>query len=115
MALEISLRDLTNRVGLGHVCTVTRLLSLLVVGLLIAAVVEAASVRGYSRRDGTSVQPHVRTNPDGNPFNNDGFPGNDNPNTGKITSGDQQRSLDRYHGGRGGLGGSGISQNPFDR
>jgi hypothetical protein len=28
------------------------------------------SVRGYTRSDGTYVQPHVRTNPDGNPYNN---------------------------------------------
>ena len=43
----------------------------------------AASVQGYTRRDGTYVAPHQRTNPDGNPFNNYGFPGNYNPTLGK--------------------------------
>jgi hypothetical protein len=42
--------------------------------LSIAAVSGAASadvyVNGYYRSDGTYVQPHVRTNPDGNPYNN---------------------------------------------
>ena len=28
------------------------------------------NVRGYTRRDGTYVQPHQRTNPDLNPYNN---------------------------------------------
>jgi hypothetical protein len=82
----------------------------------------AASVRGYYRKDGTYVQPHQRTNPDGNPFNNYSFPGNYNPNIGKVTPGDPQRYLDRYYGGQGnsGYGSQGSSgrpgtyQNPFD-
>jgi len=55
------------------------------------------SVRGYWRRDGTYVQPHVRTHPDGNPYNNDSFPGNYNPNTGKITPGNPATYLHRYY------------------
>lgn len=39
-------------------------------------------VRGYYRRDGTYVQPHVRSSPDGNPYNNYSYPGNTNPYTG---------------------------------
>jgi hypothetical protein len=27
-------------------------------------------VNGYYRKDGTYVSPHVRSNPDGNPYNN---------------------------------------------
>lgn len=33
-------------------------------------------VRGYFRKDGTYVQPHYRSAPDGNPYNNWSFPGN---------------------------------------
>ena len=54
-------------------------------------------VRGYYRKDGTYVRPHYRTAPDGNPYNNYSFPGNYNPNTGRITPGDPQKYLDRYY------------------
>jgi hypothetical protein len=43
-------------------------------------------VRGYYRKDGTYVQPHYRSRPDGNPYNNYSYPGNTNPYTGKTTS-----------------------------
>jgi len=54
-------------------------------------------VRGYYRSDGTYVQPHVRSAPDGNPYNNYSFPGNYNPNTNKITTGDPDAYLRRYY------------------
>ena len=54
-------------------------------------------VRGYYRKDGTYVRPHYRTAPDGNPYNNYSFPGNYNPNTGRITPGNPQTYLDRYY------------------
>jgi hypothetical protein len=44
-------------------------------------------VRGYTRKDGTYVQPHWRSRPDGNPSNNYSFPGNTNPYTGKVAPG----------------------------
>ena len=44
------------------------------IALSVAAVSGAAfadvQVKGYFRSDGTYVQPHVRTNPDGNPYDN---------------------------------------------
>ena len=54
-------------------------------------------VRGYYRKDGTYVRPHYRTAPDRNPYNNYSYPGNYNPNTGKITTGDPQKYLERYY------------------
>jgi len=45
------------------------------------------SVPGYYRKDGTYVQPHQRTRPDSNPYNNYSTPGNYNPNTGRTTPG----------------------------
>lgn len=54
-------------------------------------------VRGYYRKDGTYVRPHVRTRPDGNPYNNYSFPGNYNPNTGEITRGNPETYLRNYY------------------
>lgn len=73
------------------------LTAVLMAGLVVATDALAGSVRGYHRRDGTYVQPHYRTNPDSNPYNNYGYPGNYNPNTGRITGGDQNRYLDNYY------------------
>ncbi len=55
------------------------------------------NVEGYYRKDGTYVQPHVRSAPDGNPYNNYNFPGNYNPNKGQITPGDPNKYLERYN------------------
>ena len=55
------------------------------------------NVKGYYRKDGTYVQPHVRSAPDGNPYNNYNFPGNYNPNKGQITPGDPNKYLERYY------------------
>lgn len=54
-------------------------------------------VRGYWRdsdHDGakdTYVAPHQSTNPDSSLRNNYGYPGNYNPNSGTITSGDSNK------------------------
>jgi hypothetical protein len=57
-------------------------------------------VRGYFRRDGTYVQPHYRSNPDRNPFNNWSFPGNINPYTGRIAPGNPDTYLKNYYNRR---------------
>ena len=67
------------------------------ISFLTVSLAEAGWVRGYYRRDGTYVQPYYRTNPDGNPYNNYSFPGNYNPNTGRITSGNPDTYLDGYY------------------
>ncbi len=56
---------------------------LIVIGL--AGTVDAGStrVRGSTKRNGTYVQPHVRTSPDGRKSNNWSTQGNINPYTGK--------------------------------
>jgi len=54
-------------------------------------------VNGYYRSDGTYVKGHYRTSPDGNPYNNYSFPGNYNPNTGKITGGNKSTYLKNYY------------------
>lgn len=52
-------------------------------------------VNGYMRSDGTYVQPHYRSNPDGNTFNNYSAPGNINPYNGNSGSSYQQPSNPR--------------------
>lgn len=80
--------------------------ALLVLSLLPEAMAAQSRVRvrGYFRRDGTYVQPHYRTAPDGNPYNNYSFPGNFNPNTGRITAGDPAKYLERYYRERSSVG-----------
>lgn len=50
------------------------------------------SVRGYIRKDGTYVQPHHRSNPDGNRYNNWSTEGNSNPYTGREGTQDPQNN-----------------------
>lgn len=51
-------------------------------------------VQGYTRKDGTYVQPHYRSSPDGNPYNNWSTKGNVNPYTGKSGT----RNMDQNYG-----------------
>lgn len=54
-------------------------------------------VKGYYRKDGTYVHPHYRSKPDGNPYNNWSYPGNTNPYTGKIATGNPDTYLKNYY------------------
>ncbi len=65
-------------------------------------------VRGYFRKDGTYVQPHYRSDPDGNPYNNWSFPGNTNPYTGKVAPGNPDTYLKNYSGCSYGSGSSSL-------
>ena len=59
--------------------------------ITISAVCNAqVRVKGYYRKDGAYVRPHVRSNPDGNPYNNWSYPGNVNPYTGKVATGNPE-------------------------
>lgn len=54
-------------------------------------------VSGYYRKNGTYVQPHYRSSPDGNPYNNWSYPGNVNPYTGKVATGNPSTYLYNYY------------------
>jgi len=54
-------------------------------------------VSGYYRKDGTYVIGHWRSRPDGNPYNNWSFPGNINPYTGRIATGNPETYLKNYY------------------
>jgi hypothetical protein len=71
------------------------------------------SVSGYTKRDGTYVQPHMRTAPDGIKTNNFSYQGNVNPYTGKVgTNPDSSPNYGRsgYYGNAGGGYGGGYYQ-----
>lgn len=53
----------------------------------------AVWVNGYTRSNGTYVQGHYRSNPDGNPYNNWSYPGNTNPYTGVTATGNPSTYL----------------------
>lgn len=75
----------------------------------------SVSVKGYYRKDGTYVAPHMRSAPDGNPYNNWSYPGNTNPYTGKVAPGNPETYLDNYYNRKGGTNSSpstNISPNP---
>jgi len=48
---------------------------------MVEKVEAAVRVKGYTKKNGTYVAPHYRSNPDGNPYNNWSYPGNTNPYT----------------------------------
>lgn len=62
--------------------------TLLMASLALVLLGSAASadqfVNGYMRRDGTYVQPHMRSSPDSTPLNNWSTQGNVNPYTGAV-------------------------------
>lgn len=57
----------------------------------------AVHVNGYYRSNGTYVNGYERTAPDSSPYNNYGYPGNYNPNTGSITGGNPDTYLNNYY------------------
>ncbi len=65
--------------------------------LTIFELVAQVHVRGYYRKNGTYVQPHVRSSPDGDPYNNWSYPGNVNPYTGKVATGNPDTYLRNYY------------------
>jgi len=60
------------------------LLLLIGASLIQGGVSAQVSVRGYVRRDGTYVAPHMRSSPDSYKFNNYSTKGNVNPYTGAV-------------------------------
>jgi hypothetical protein len=60
-------------------------------------IAESGSVRGYYKSDGTYVQRYSRSSPDRRPYNNYGYPGNYNPNTGSFSRGSSETYIDRYY------------------
>jgi hypothetical protein len=66
---------------------ITALLLALTLSLAASAHAGDVYVNGYTRQNGTVVQPYVRSAPDGIPSNNYSYPGNTNPYTGRVAPG----------------------------
>jgi hypothetical protein len=66
--------------------------------LLCQAAAADTYVRGYTRSDGTYVQPHYRSDPDGDPFNNYSSRGNTNPYTGQRGTVDPFKAPSKPYG-----------------
>jgi hypothetical protein len=75
------------------------------------AIAGDTSVRSYTRKDGTYVQPHMRSAPGGNRLNNWSTRGNVNPYTGQMGT----RSPDGFSNP--GFGGQpyNLDTNPFQQ
>ena len=63
-----------------------------------AACYGSTYVSGYFKSNGTYVSGHYRTCPDSSPYNNYSFPGNHNPNSGRIAGGSRSSYIDNYYG-----------------
>lgn len=69
----------------------------LVVGVLgLCISVEAASVRGYTKKNGTYVAPYQRTNPNSTKMDNYSTKGNVNPYIGKPGTKDPYKAPNTY-------------------
>ena len=69
-----------------------KLLILLLFVLLLSTLTGGVDTKGYYHSDGTYVQPHYRSTPDGNPYNNYSYPDNIDPYTGNPDT-----HLNRYY------------------
>jgi len=87
------------------------LLAFLALAVIPAVASADVYVRGYTRSDGTYVQPHYRSNPDGIKSNNWSYPGNTNPYTGERAG---SRSPYGSSGGDYGYGSSPTYSNDYD-
>jgi len=54
-------------------------------------------VSGYTKKNGTYVEPYFRSSPNSNPYDNYSFPGNTNPYTGKTSTGNPDTYLENYY------------------
>ena len=63
-----------------------------------AACYGSTYVSGYLKSNGTYVSGYYRTCRDSRPYNNYSFPGNYNPNSGRITGGSRNSYIDNYYG-----------------
>lgn len=74
-----------------------RVLLIVLTVLMSFQILAQVKVKGYYRKDGTYVKPHYRSNPDGNPYNNWSYPGNVNPYTEKVATGNPDTYLKNYY------------------
>ncbi len=76
---------------------ISAILIFIIFSLFLSFVSADVWVNPYYRKDGTHVQGHYRSDPDSSPYNNWSFPGNVNPYTGKVASGNPETYLKNYY------------------
>jgi len=76
---------------------ISAILVFIIFSLFLSFVSADVWVNPYYRKNGTYVQGHWRSSPDGNPYNNWSFPGNINPYTGKVATGNPETYLRNYY------------------
>lgn len=76
------------------------------IAIAVPAFAQSNNVQGYTRNDGTYVQPHHRTAPDRNPYNNYSTQGNSNPYTGQAGTRSPDSVQDSYRQNSYGTSGS---------
>jgi len=114
LATLFALRE-SNKINQEAKSKIPLLVVALILGWLSVAQAQVW-VDPYNRQDGTQVQRHYRSNPDGNPYNNYSFPGNTNPYTGKQATGDPNRYLEQLQKNNSGSNGQTPYQfNPYQR
>lgn len=69
----------------------------LLLGLVVVGTANAQWVNGYTRKDGTYVNGYYRTDVNNSPYDNQSYPGNYNLNTGRETTGSQEKYLNNYY------------------
>jgi hypothetical protein len=60
------------------------ILAAVALGMLATSANAGTRVRGYTRSDGTYVQPHYRSSPNSSSYDNYSTKGNSNPYTGQV-------------------------------
>ena len=77
--------------------TISIILILIIFSLFLSFVSADVKVSGYYRKDGTYVKEYWRSSPDSDPTNNFSYPGNVNPYTGKVATGNPETYLKNYY------------------
>ena len=77
----------------------TFLTAIITTSLIFSTSVQAEYVSGYTRKDGTYVQPHQRTNSNNTMMDNYSTKGNSNPYTGKAGTVDPYKPQNTYNNG----------------
>ena len=72
---------------------ITPIFLLIVSIIFISDVYADVFVKGYTRNDGTYVQPHMRSDPNGTATDNYSYSGNTNPYTGNTGNNEYQHDI----------------------
>lgn len=90
-----------------------RILILISILLITNIVIGQVHVSGYTKKNGTYVAPYMRSSPNSSPYDNYSYPGNTNPYTGKIATGDPDTYIKNLYKNRNNAYNTGIGLNSY--